>query len=560
MAICLRGSAQPSSSSSASLPLCLFCCILLPLRLSPYPSLSSPPAMASTEKAMLAARPGHGHRRNKSASVLKSIMHKRTTSDDGTSGSGTGASAQKMVPLARAVAPPVSKAPPSKPPSAASTRPQMDDKRSKSPGSLGTVFSKPKAKPGRPGKDKENTTPPNSANSAAIGAADMQPPPIWAEFHRPPQPWGEVTAATTQKVPLRDAAEVPSRADIVRDPSAGPPPSKPRGVDDLGPPALRQKPAAPAKERPRSTASFLDVISLSRPRNSESDPRPPLEATEANHGHRRQQHPQDTSKDAARKSGLTMAKRGARVMAAVAALNVKSIGTAPDLAATAPAKLDPKAVDDEFEAVLESRNIPQHQRAQMRTLKLDIKADFVRTHKVDTPTATAAPPSPTTSLPPKSKRSSRNVSSKSKGPAQDEQDGAAPQSAPSANSTKRSRPRSRTFTFTKGDSPTKKQKPDGGANDANLVKPNGLPKSPSSRSLSSASQKPPKGPPSAKSAEFVAYMKQVTKPQDVEVGKLHKLRLLLRNETVEWVDEFMRQGGMTQLVALLHRIMVVEWR
>lgn len=55
-------------------------------------------------------------------------------------------------------------------------------------------------------------------------------------------------------------------------------------------------------------------------------------------------------------------------------------------------------------------------------------------------------------------------------------------------------------------------------------------------------------------------MRKVQKPQDVEVGKLHKLRQLLRNETLEWVDGFMRQGGMTELVGLLHRIMEVEWR
>ena len=50
------------------------------------------------------------------------------------------------------------------------------------------------------------------------------------------------------------------------------------------------------------------------------------------------------------------------------------------------------------------------------------------------------------------------------------------------------------------------------------------------------------------------------RPQDVEIGKLHKLRLLLRNETVDWVDTFIRQGGMTELVGLLYRIMEMEWR
>jgi hypothetical protein len=55
-------------------------------------------------------------------------------------------------------------------------------------------------------------------------------------------------------------------------------------------------------------------------------------------------------------------------------------------------------------------------------------------------------------------------------------------------------------------------------------------------------------------------MKDTKKVQDVEVGRLHKLRQLLRNETVEWVDAFVQEGGMTELVALLHRIMEMEWR
>jgi hypothetical protein len=60
--------------------------------------------------------------------------------------------------------------------------------------------------------------------------------------------------------------------------------------------------------------------------------------------------------------------------------------------------------------------------------------------------------------------------------------------------------------------------------------------------------------------DFVAYLRKVQKPELVEVGKLHKLRLLLRNETVAWAEEFIREGGMKEIVDLLHRIMDVEWR
>jgi hypothetical protein len=46
----------------------------------------------------------------------------------------------------------------------------------------------------------------------------------------------------------------------------------------------------------------------------------------------------------------------------------------------------------------------------------------------------------------------------------------------------------------------------------------------------------------------------------VEVGKMHKLRLLLRNETVQWVNDFITEGGMDEIVQLLYRIMKMTWR
>jgi hypothetical protein len=61
-------------------------------------------------------------------------------------------------------------------------------------------------------------------------------------------------------------------------------------------------------------------------------------------------------------------------------------------------------------------------------------------------------------------------------------------------------------------------------------------------------------------ADYVAYLRKVRQPQQVEVGKLHKLRLLLRNETVAWIEEFIQHGGMKEIVGLLNRIMEVEWR
>lgn len=130
---------------------------------------------------------------------------------------------------------------------------------------------------------------------------------------------------------------------------------------------------------------------------------------------------------------------------------------------------------------------------------------------------------------------------------------------------KKSRPRSMTFTLSKGDSsPTKKQKSErqishGRAKSIDLVN------SSSSKSLTSAGAAQAltflnKAPKPATPDEFVSYLRNFPNPEVVEVGKLHKLRQLLRNEAVSWVDSFITKGGMAEIVALLHRIISVEWR
>lgn len=193
----------------------------------------------------------------------------------------------------------------------------------------------------------------------------------------------------------------------------------------------------------------------------------------------------------------------------------------------------------------------------MRTLKLEVKADFVRMHKLDTPQASR---STSTHSSIGESRPALTRSSKS-GDGTVEEDNDPSQVDKSGNSTKRERPRSRTFTFNRSDSPTKKQKGDTAERKASS-KTNPIPKSPSTRSLvSNASERSvSNGSKTVKSNEFITYLKKTPKPQSVEVGKLHKLRLLLRNETVEWVDTFIQDGGMTELVSLLHRIMEIEWR
>ncbi|KAF2116053.1 GTPase binding protein-like protein Rid1 [Lophiotrema nucula] len=449
-------------------------------------------------------------------------------------------------------------------------------KKTKSSTNLSAMFnkvkspSKDKASKNAPAapKDKENTTPPSSAT--ASGPVQT---PIWAQFSS--QAFQEVTSTT--KVPLNDRRSLERRSleeEIALYTPADYSPSKQRNFFDYGQPSLQKRPTA--KERPKSTfipsttsaTSIFETLTRKK-----SGDRAPLSPTQGNEGRTkdgggakgattramlsRSNSESSKSKEAAAKA----TKKQNRVMAAVAAFNGKS--REAGAGAASPSKLDPKIVDAEFEAVLESRNIPQHQRAAMRTLKLEVKADFVRTHKLDTPQsvsrATSAHSTKVDFNGKKSGKPTLSKTSKSRD-GSDGEDGTPLQAAISGASSKRERPRSRTFTFSKGDSPTKKQKADAAADERKSSRPT-IPKSPSTRSLvSNGSQRSNKGPKTADPDEYVSYIKKTIKPQDVEIGKLHKLRLLLRNETVEWVDTFLQEGGMTELAGLLHRIMEVEWR
>jgi len=123
---------------------------------------------------------------------------------------------------------------------------------------------------------------------------------------------------------------------------------------------------------------------------------------------------------------------------------------------------------------------------------------------------------------------------------------------------KRGRSRSRTFTFSKSRSTSKKHKPEGSVSS----KSGTLPKSPSLISLGGGKRGSYIGESSKQSVpeDFVSYLRAEQQPQQVEVGKVHRLRQILRNETVSWVETFIKLGGMVEIVELLHRIMRIEWR
>lgn len=252
------------------------------------------------------------------------------------------------------------------------------------------------------------------------------------------------------------------------------------------------------------------------------------------------------------KDKITVAKRGARVMAAVAAFQGKA---KEGQGVKEEPKLDPKAVDSEFEAVLDSRNIPEPMRQKMRSLTLRVKADFIKQDKgiksADERSGSIV-----------EQASDRAVTrQEAAGNADEDLD-----EDPKATKRSRARSRSRNFTFSKGDkrggdgSPSKKQRSQSKSRPTSIHIPKDTPitAEPGPGTPKGLLGRRNAGPTTP--ADFIKYLRKEQDPTKVEVGRMHKLRILLRNETVAWVDSFIFQDGMTEIVGLLHRIMGIEWR
>ncbi|KAF1992024.1 hypothetical protein K402DRAFT_459223 [Aulographum hederae CBS 113979] len=437
-------------------------------------------------------------------------------------------------------------------------------KKTKSSNNLAAMFSRSKSKDHdhdhdeKVSKDKENTTPPSSTTENTHA-------PIWEEFSS--RALRERTTTTT--VPLNDS----SREDeIARYTPQAYSPSKQRNFGGVQMPTLGKnrlsRPPSMHLPKSTSTSSFMDTIarkmSSEKPRpemfakpsttqQSKDRSRPNSRGRDEGHSKTpalsRKNSEEQHSQEAGHVKGVS------RVMAAVAALNGKAKGVEEE------AKLDPKQIDEAFESVLDSRNIPENMRQKMRTLKTTLKADFIKSHQVEgsqssKESSNFALWSDTTTQADRVVKPSDDVSDHE----EEEPVPAAPASA------KRTRPLSNKFTWSKADSsPTKKQKAEMSREEKRASKGAEIHKTPSSKSLSSMGAAAgrsllSKGTKAATPEDHVAYLRKVTEPCSVEVGRLHKLRLLLRNETVAWVDSFIRLGGMTEIVALLHRIMAVEWR
>lgn len=205
-------------------------------------------------------------------------------------------------------------------------------------------------------------------------------------------------------------------------------------------------------------------------------------------------------------------------------------------------QISPQDINRHLEAMLNRRNIPENQRYKMRNLNDTIKMEFIRQDWAEM------------------------AASKNETPKLVESEGAAEVSTPVTGSEREEKKKNRGMSFTlgkanKGSSGKKGREGTLGRHFRTRSTESITSERPvSGHSSSSASGilskiKLGQGP-----SDFVAYLRKVTKPELVEVGKLHKLRLLLRNETVSWTEEFIQLGGMKEIVDLLYRIMEVEWR
>ncbi|KAJ6161126.1 hypothetical protein N7470_004522 [Penicillium chermesinum] len=229
-------------------------------------------------------------------------------------------------------------------------------------------------------------------------------------------------------------------------------------------------------------------------------------------------------------------KRLSRVQAAISAFNAK------DKEVDVQRHLDSKNVESEFEKLLDARNIPHNMRDRMRSLDTNIKVDFIQKSEIVTPHSAGTSDS----------RRGRGKESKDDQKSQDRKGS-------------RSRSRSRGFTFGRGSSSSNKKtrsesRGSSRPRSIDLSQPVGVYTTlhPGGSTLSVG--EPTAVDTAADPSDFVHYLREIQKPEMVEVGKIHKLRLLLRNETVGWVDDFIAEGGMNEIVQLIYRIMKMEWR
>ncbi|KAI9675517.1 MAG: hypothetical protein M1829_003321 [Trizodia sp. TS-e1964] len=439
-------------------------------------------------------------------------------------------------------------------------------KKSKSRTNLVGLLSRPKSSTNlkqkaredgdRETRDKENQSPP-------LSKVELAPPPIYAQFAR--QPLQESTSHIVTSVPLNDW-----KKNIDNEISLYTPydysPSKQRNFNDLNqrPRLSRSRPQSAHYPSCGSVTSFKELLSGVRKSSLEKFVSPIIDAAEG-YGRRRSEEKRRSLIDKpSDELPIWNMKRGSRVMAAVAAFNGKmKDGERADKAD----KAESFDLDKAFEAILDARNTPLHMRPGLRCLDANIKMDMIKAESISSANPSEDQPGISLGI----VSSKRPEIQQQANPRESTEAGLVAEDAgvaPAA--TKKARPRSRTFTFSKSEkdqsSPSKKQKVEIQAS-SGKTKSHERQRSGSSKSVTSVAAEMAgqltgklRSTSVAVPEEFVSYLRKVQRPQDVEVGKLHKLRLVLRNERVTWVDTFIGLGGMKEIVSLLNRIMGIEWR
>ncbi|ROW06667.1 hypothetical protein VPNG_06711 [Cytospora leucostoma] len=369
-----------------------------------------------------------------------------------------------------------------------------------------------KMTPDQQGKNKENRKPSDPT--------DSPPNPIYAQF-----------CASASGLDLAHTTSVPSSPyDLSLDPFTHP--NFLNLNNSFRPHASDGFPGS--KPRPKS----FQPQYISKP-----DPAP-MEDERDNRGRSKADDAQDGQRSSTWAKGRSMSR--ARVLSAISSLGggQKSKPTTPPPQETNEPQFNPKDIDKHLETLLDRRNIPENQRYKMRNLNDTVKMEFIRQDWAES----------------EGRSLLRQPTNESDELLADQN---SKESVP-GNDKKQSRGRS--FTFTRnswklGGSPTKGKKKDPSVKNHTRNKSadsivGERPPSAGSHSSNGIMAKVTGQQPS----DFVNYLRKVPNPEAVEVGKLHKLRLLLRNERVCWTEDFIKLGGMKEIVGLLHRIMEVEWR
>ncbi|KIV98091.1 hypothetical protein PV10_01778 [Exophiala mesophila] len=409
-------------------------------------------------------------------------------------------------------------------------------------------------------RDQENISPKKNTTQ------DPTPTPIWEQFAT--QPLEGPDGNMFYPVPKRRTLEEEIKLYTPKDYSEYRP-SEQRNFYGCKPkiePAMDFKPPQrPYLEHKSSRSSIFtenlddepEKLETKRPASREQS------ATRPSSSNKSETRPPAQTRSSENSQTDNKAKRGSRVFEAIQNLTLKSRRDGRPVADASNAQtppLTPQELDSAFEKVLDSLNIPLNMRDNMRSLKPEVKAGLMKGDRVGSGSSVTSTSRDVSDARSSSASPKKNETARPRSQEEDEKDG--------KRSRSRSRPRSRILTLSKNDgsSPTKGEKPESSFRSRSKTRPKsvdmGSSRPTSARAMASTTSLASlNGTDSATTpGDFIHYLREVQKPELVEVGKLHKLRILLRNESISWTDHFVTKGGMDELIQLYYRIAKIEWR